>query len=209
MKPIDGTSHVGVRPDASNYAMIPVSSRCLDLLWSLFSVLTLITDSSIVIQRPQKHYSPFYLFFSIEYCPQVVTNYAFESFREDVSVPWLVLLAHEPAESSVDSDLLTNPSHRVVGSNRSTTRARNKPPPDAPHMSEDPGPSDLSSSSYDIASPLHFHGLADTQTQTQVASSAEAPGQGGAMPESRVCIPLIINLALLFPLLDPASADNY
>jgi hypothetical protein len=75
-------------------------------------------------------------------------------------------------------------------------------------MSEDPGPSDLSSSSY-TASPLHFHGLADTQTQTQVAFSAEATGQGGAMSESRVCIPLIISLARLFPLLDPASADNY
>lgn len=105
----------------------------------------------------------------------------------------------------MDSDLSTNTSHRVVGSHGSTTGAL----PDAPHMSEDPGPSDLSSSSYDTASPLHFHGLADTQTQTQVASSAEATGQGGSMPESRVCIPLIINLARLFPLLDPASADNY
>lgn len=120
-----------------------------------------------------------------------------------------MLLAHEPAESSVDSNLATNPSHRVVGSNESTTGARNRSLHDAPHLSEDPGPSDLSSSSYDAAPPLHFHGLADTQTQTQVASSAEATDQGGAMPESRVCIPLIINLTRLFPLLDPASADNY
>ena len=100
---------------------------------------------------------------------------------------------HQPAELSADSDLSTNTFHPVVGSNRSTTGARNKSLPDAPHLSEDPGPSDLSSS-YDTGSPLHFHGLADTQTQTQVASSAEATGQGGAMPESRVCIPpTIIN----------------
>jgi hypothetical protein len=110
----------------------------------------------------------------------------------------------------VDSDLSTNRSHRVVDSNGSTTGARNKSPSDAPHMSEDPGPSDLSSCSYNTASPLHFHGLADTQTQTQVVSSAETTGQDGAMPESsRVCIPLIINLARSFPLFDPASADNY
>jgi len=119
-----------------------------------------------------------------------------------------VLLAREPAESSVDSDLSTNPSDRVVGSSGSTTGARNKSLPDAPRMSEDPGPSDLSSS-YDTASPLHFHGLADTQTQTQVASSAEASGQGGAMPESRVCVPLIINLARLYPHFDHVSADDY
>jgi hypothetical protein len=98
----------------------------------------------------------------------------------------------------VDSNLSTNPSHRVLGSNESTTGARNKSLPDAPHLSEDPGPSDLSSSSYDVAPPLHFHGLADTQTQTQVASSAEVTGQGGAMPESRVCIPLIINACSRF-----------
>ena len=113
-----------------------------------------------------------------------------------------MLHAHEPTESSLDSDL-PNPAHRVVGSNGSTTRARNKSLPDVPQMSEDPGPSNLSSSS-DTASPLHFHGLADTQTQTQVASSAEATGQGGAMPESRVCIPLTITIARFFPLLDPA-----
>lgn len=131
----------------------------------------------------------------------MTSNYAFQSFREDVSVPWLVSHIHEPAKQSVDSDLLTNPS-RVVDSNGSTTGARNKSVPDVPHMPGDPGPSDLSSSSYDTASPLHFHGLADTQTQTQVASSVEATGQGGA---SRVCIPPFINLARLFP----TSAGDY
>jgi hypothetical protein len=130
-----------------------------------------------------------------------------QSFREDVSGPWLVLHAHEPAESSADSDLSTNPSDPAVVSNESMTRARNKSLPNAPHMSEDPGPSDLSSSVYDIASPLHFHGLADTQTQTQVASSAEATGQDGGMRESRVCIPLIINLARLSPLCQPTITD--
>ena len=115
-----------------------------------------------------------------------------------------MLHAHEPAKPIVNSDFPTNPPHRLISSNGSTTGARNRSPPDAPdapHRSEDPGPSDLSSSSYDATSPLHFHGLAETQTQTQIASSSEAIGQGGAMPESRVCIPLIINLASLFPLL--------
>ena len=99
-----------------------------------------------------------------------------------------------PTKWSVDSDLPTNSSHRVI-------RSSNNSLLDAPHRSEDPGPSDLSSSSYNTASPLHFHGLAETQTQTQVASSSEAIGQGSAMPESRVSIPLIINLTSLFPLL--------
>ncbi len=121
-----------------------------------------------------------------------------------------VLHSHEPAESSVDSDSSTDPSHRVVGSSGSTTGARNKSLSDVPHMPEDPGPSDLSSSSFDTVSPLHFHGLADTQTQTQVASSTEATGQGGAMPESRVCIPFIVNLARLFRFLtvyQPTTTD--
>lgn len=129
-------------------------------------------------------------------CPRAYP-YAPQSFWEDVSVPWLVLLAHEPAELSVDSDLSTHPSHRVVGSNVSTAEARNKSPPEVPHMSLDPGPSNLSSSSYDTAPPLHFHGLAVTQTQTQVASSEEATGEGGAKPESRVCISLHFSPACL------------
>lgn len=157
-----------------------------------------------LLSTTSKYYLLFDVFFSIEYCPQVVTTYAFQSFREDVSVPWLVLHAHEPAESSLDSDLQTNPSHRVIGS---TTGARNKSQPDAPQMSQDPGPSDLSSSSYDAVSPLHFHGLADTQTQTQVASSAEVTGQGGAMPESRVRIPLSINLLGVPTLCQPTTTD--
>ena len=70
---LDGTSHV--RPDALRVIrdMIPVSSRCL-ALWSLFSVLSPITDRSIIIKRPQNYYSPFYLIFSIECYPQVVTT---------------------------------------------------------------------------------------------------------------------------------------
>jgi hypothetical protein len=134
---------------------------------------------------------------------RVAPSYALKSFREDVSAPWLVLHAREPAESSVDSDLSTHPSYRVLGSNVSTTGARNKSPPDAPRMPVDPGPSDFSSSSYGAASPLHFHGLAVTQTQTQVASSAEATGEGGARPENRVCIPRLFNLARL--LLSPCG----
>ena len=55
-------------------------------------------------------------------------------------------------------------------------------------MSADREQPDLSASSYDDASPLHFHGLAVTQTQTQVASCAEQSGKGSEMSESRVCI---------------------
>ena len=123
--------------------------------------------------------------------------YAPQSFWKDVSVPWLVLLAHELAELSVDSDLSIHPSYRVVESNVSTAEARNKSPPEVPHMSLDPGPSNLSSSSYDTVPPLHFHGLAVTQTQTQVASSEEATGEGGTRPESRDCISLLLSLACL------------
>lgn len=161
--------------------------------WSLFSLITPITDSSLL--DDPKNLSSFFNLFLHQYCPQVVTsNYAFQSFREDVSVPWLVSHIHEPAEQSVDSDLFTNPS-RVVDSNGSMTGARKKSLPDMPQMPGDPGPSDLSSSSYDTASPLHFHGLADTQTQTQLAFSTEATGQSGA---SRVCIPPIINIFACF-----------
>lgn len=90
-----------------------------------------------------------------------------------------------PSKASGKTDLSTNLSHRVVSCDGSTTGARNTSLLDVPHphMSEDSGPSDLSS--YDTASPLHFHGLADTQTQTQVASSVDSTGQGGTMPESR------------------------
>jgi hypothetical protein len=124
-------------------------------------------------------------------------GYALQSFREDVSVSWLLLHAH--AESSVDSDLSTHPLYRVVGSNIPTAGARNKPPLDPPQMPVDPGPSDLSSSSHDTAPPLHFHGLAVTQTQTQVASSAGATGEGDALRESRVGNPLLLNFTRLLP----------
>ncbi len=89
------------------------------------------------------------------------------------------------------------------------TGAWNKSLPDAPQIPEDPGHSAFSSCSYDTASPLHFHGLADTQTQTQVASSAEATGQGGTVAESRVCIYLIFDHTPLFSLLNPVPVDNY
>jgi len=47
---------------------------------------------------------------------------------------------------------------------------------------------DSTSSSYDDASPLHFHGLAVTQTQTQVPSCAEGSGKDSIPSETRVCI---------------------
>ena len=99
------------------------------------------------------------------------------------------LHAHELAGSIVDSGMSSNTSRLAVDFNGSTTGAHNKSLSDAPHIPEDPEPSNLSSSSFDTVSPLHFHGLAETQTQTQVASCTEATGQGGAMPDSGVCIP--------------------
>jgi hypothetical protein len=168
------------------------------------SSLSLLASPTVqLLSTNSKILSHFYFIFSniLEF---FWLPYAFQSFQEDVSVPWLVLHAHEPAESSVDSDLSTHTSRRVIGSNVSTTGTQNKSLLDAPQM---PGPSDSSSSSYDTASPVHFHGLADTQTQTQVTFSAEATGQGGAMPQTRVCILLISNLARMFPLLDPVSVE--
>jgi len=79
-------------------------------------------------------------------------------------------------------------SRRTVRSNVSTTEALSKSQPDASHMSADAGHTNLSSSSCDAGPPLHFFGLAVTQTQTQVASSAEASGEGGERLENRVCI---------------------
>lgn len=80
-------------------------------------------------------------------------------------------------------------SRRTVRSNVFTTEALSKSPSDAPHMSADAGHTNLSSSSCDDGPPLHFFGLAVTQTQTQqVASSAEATGEIGESTESRVCI---------------------
>lgn len=68
-------------------------------------------------------------------------------------------------------------SRRIVRSNVSTTEALSKSPSDTSRMSADAGHTNLSSSSCDAGPPLHFFGLAVTQTQTQVASSAEASGE--------------------------------
>jgi hypothetical protein len=84
----------------------------------------------------------------------------------------------------VDSDLPTYSSRRRAG-----TKALSKSPSasGAPHKSADAGHTDFSSPSYDAGSPLHFYGLAVTQTQTQVVSGAEASGEPEGS-ESRVCV---------------------
>jgi hypothetical protein len=88
----------------------------------------------------------------------------------------------------VDSDLSTHPSHLRAGSSASTSGALSKVASDGMPASADRGHPEFSSSSYDDASPLHFHGLAVTQTQTQVASCAEESGKGSMMSETRVCV---------------------
>lgn len=88
----------------------------------------------------------------------------------------------------MDSDLSTHPPHLRAGSSASTSGAVSKVASDGMPVSADRGHPDFSASSYDDASPLHFHGLAVTQTQTQVASSAEVSGKGSAMSDTRVCI---------------------
>jgi hypothetical protein len=89
----------------------------------------------------------------------------------------------------VDSDSPTNPSSRAVGLNGdgATTKALSKSPSHPPPVSTDPSHSDFSSS-YDTASPLHFHGLAVTQTQTQLLSITETRGEDNKTLESRVCV---------------------
>ena len=88
----------------------------------------------------------------------------------------------------MDSDLSTHLSHLRPGSSASTSGAVSKNASGGMPASADRGHPDFSSSSYDDASPLHFHGLAVTQTQTQVASCAEGSGKGSIMSETRVCI---------------------
>jgi hypothetical protein len=82
----------------------------------------------------------------------------------------------------VDSDLPTYSSRRRAG-----TKALSKSPSGAPHKSADAGHANSSSPSYDAGSPLHFYGLAATQTQTQVVSGAEASGEPEGS-DSRVCV---------------------
>ncbi|KAI0302130.1 hypothetical protein BC826DRAFT_987384 [Russula brevipes] len=84
------------------------------------------------------------------------------------------------------TDSSINPSSRAVGPNGdgATTKALSKSPSDPPPVSTNPSHSDFLSS-YDAASPLHFHGLAVTQTQTQLPSSTETRGEG-SKTESRV-----------------------
>jgi hypothetical protein len=92
-------------------------------------------------------------------------------------------------------------SRRIVESNVLTTKALSKSPSNASHTSADAGHTTFSSSSYDAGSSLHFYGLAVTQTQTQVASSAEAGGEGGERLESRVRVPSFLVLLGRFTLL--------
>ncbi|KAH9050685.1 hypothetical protein EDB84DRAFT_1555318 [Lactarius hengduanensis] len=86
----------------------------------------------------------------------------------------------------MDSDLSTQPSHLRAGSSTSTSEAVSKVASVGRPMSADHGRADVSPSSYDDASPLHFHGLAATQTQTQVASCADGSGMGSMMSETRL-----------------------
>jgi hypothetical protein len=65
-------------------------------------------------------------------------------------------------------------------------------------MSADPGNTIYPSSSYDSGSPLHFYGLAVTQTQTQVASNEGASGEVDERSESRVSIHVILMLLGFF-----------
>lgn len=88
------------------------------------------------------------------------------------------------------SDLSTHPSHLRAGSSASTSGTVSGGMP----VSADRGHPNFSSSSYDDASPLHFHGLAVTQTQTQVASCADESGKDSMMSETRVCVHFICSL---------------
>lgn len=88
----------------------------------------------------------------------------------------------------MDSDLSIHPSHLRAGSSASSSRGVTKVASNGMPVSADRGHPDFSSSSYDDASPLHFHGLAVTQTQTQVASCAEESRKGSEVSETRVCI---------------------
>ena len=76
------------------------------------------------------------------------------------------------------------------------------------HMSADPGNTNSSSSSCDPGSQLHFFGLAETQTQTQVASSGGASGEVDKRSESRVCIHVFLILLGCFPFLVATSVDG-
>lgn len=91
-----------------------------------------------------------------------------------------------PPKPSRKVDLSTHPPHLRAGSSTSTSGAVSKVASDGIPVSADRGHLGFSASSYDDASPLHFHGLAVTQTQTQVASSTEVSGKGSAMSETRV-----------------------
>ncbi|KAF8274932.1 hypothetical protein EI94DRAFT_8931 [Lactarius quietus] len=86
-----------------------------------------------------------------------------------------------------DLSMSTHPPHLRAGSSTSTSEAVSKVASDGiMPVSANRGDPDFSASSYDDASPLHFHGLAVTQTQTQVASCAEASGKGSVVSEARV-----------------------
>ena|SRR5579863_5390938 len=93
-------------------------------------------------------------------------------------------------------------SRRIKESNVSTTKALSKSPSDASHMLAD-------ASSYDAGPPLHFYGLAVTQTQTQVASGTEASRDGDERSEGRVCIHSFPMLSGCFTLLISTPVDDY
>ncbi len=107
----------------------------------------------------------------------------------------------------MDSDMSAHPSHLRAGSSASTSGTVSKVATGGTPVSADRRHPDFSSSSYDDASPLHFHGLAVTQTQTQVASCAEGSEKGSMMSETRVCIHW--DLLHLFPLLYAPVADIF
>ena len=92
----------------------------------------------------------------------------------------------KPAEQSVDSDPSIHPSYLIAGSNVPMSGSLNKSMSDAKHAPADYGHAGSSPSSYDDAPPLHFHGLAVTQTQTQVASRAEESGSTESQPRVRI-----------------------
>ncbi|KAH9043147.1 hypothetical protein EDB85DRAFT_916951 [Lactarius pseudohatsudake] len=91
-----------------------------------------------------------------------------------------------PSKPSRKVDLSMQPSHLRAGSGASTSEAVSKVASVGRPVSADRGHVDFSSSSYDDASPLHFHGLAATQTQTQVASCADGSGMSSMMSETRL-----------------------
>ncbi|KAI0306486.1 hypothetical protein B0F90DRAFT_1665773 [Multifurca ochricompacta] len=91
-----------------------------------------------------------------------------------------------PKKASGKINLSIHPPPRVAAPSGSALGIPGKSVAFATDLSEDRLRSDLSSSSYDVASPLHFHGLAVTQTQTQVTSSAEESGMGNTRSGSRV-----------------------